>query len=79
MTGVAVMKCGFDFIGLNTVVSGAYKPLVKVTPSVSRKAGMDAGINGTNPKNCHYSYFTEDELETEWYRGYRLGRQNRQE
>jgi hypothetical protein len=40
---------------------------------------MDAGIKGTTPSNCHHSYFAEEELESEWYRGYRLGKQNREE
>ena len=73
------MKRTFDFVGLNTVISEASKPLHEVTPSLARKAGMDAGIKGTNPKNCHFSYFAEQELEDEWYRGYRLGKQNREE
>ena len=73
------MKSTFDFVGLNTVISEASKPLQKVTPSLARKAGMDAGVKGSNPRNCHYSYFAEEELESEWYRGYRLGKQNREE
>lgn len=73
------MKRTFDFVGLNTVISEASKPLSEVTSSLARKAGMDAGINGTNPKNCHYSYFKDEALENEWYRGYRLGKQNREE
>jgi len=73
------MKRTFDFVGLNTVISEASKPLHQVSTSLARKAGMDAGINGTNPKNCHFSYFAEEELESEWYRGYRLGKQNREE
>lgn len=73
------MKRKLDFIGLNTVISEASKPLHQVTPALARKAGMDAGIKGTTPKNCHFSYFAEQELEAEWYRGYRLGKQNREE
>ncbi|MBX2839796.1 MAG: hypothetical protein KTR35_23265 [Gammaproteobacteria bacterium] len=69
----------FDFIGLNTVISEAFKPLHHVTPSAARKAGMDAGIKGTTPANCHHSYFVSDELEKEWHRGYRMGKQNREE
>jgi hypothetical protein len=69
----------FDFVGLNTVISGAAKPIDHVTSSLARKAGMDAGMKGTNPTNCHYSYFANEELEAEWYRGYRLGKQNREE
>ena len=73
------MKRTFDFVGLNTVISEAFKPMPQVTPASARKAGMDAGINGTTPSNCHHSYFTQEELESEWYRGYRLGKQNREE
>ena len=73
------MKRTFDFVGLNTVISEAFKPMPQVTPALARKAGMDAGINGTTPSNCHHSYFAEEELESEWYRGYRLGKQNREE
>lgn len=73
------MKRTFDFVGLNTVISEASKPLHQVTASLARKAGMDAGMTGTTPKNCHFSYFAEDELEAEWYRGYRLGKQSCEE
>ncbi len=73
------MNRTFDFVGLNTVISEASKPPHQVTPSLANKAGMDAGLEGTNPKNCHYSYFSEEDLETEWYRGYRVGRDNRDE
>ncbi len=73
------MKRTFDFVGLNTVISEASKPLHAVDPTLARKAGMDAGVGGTNPKNCHYSYFAEEDLETEWYLGYRQGKQNREE
>lgn len=73
------MKRTFDFVGLNTVISEAYKPMPQVTPALARKAGMDAGINGTTPANCHHSYFANEELESEWYRGYRMGKQNREE
>jgi len=73
------MKRTFDFVGLNSVISEASKPLTQVTSTMARKAGMDAGMKGTNPKNCHFSYFAEKELETEWYSGYRLGKQNREE
>ena len=73
------MKRTFDFVGLNTIISGASKPLRQVTASLAHEAGKDAGINGTDPKNCHYSYFAEQELETEWYAGYKLGREDRQE
>ncbi len=69
----------FDFVGLNTVISEAFKPLVNVTPAAARKAGMEAGIKGTTPSNCHHSYFASSEFEEEWYRGYRLGRKNRTE
>lgn len=72
------MKRTFDFVGLNTVISEAFKPMPQVTPALARKAGMDAGINGTTPSNCHHSYFANEELETEWYRGYRMGKQNRE-
>jgi len=74
-----MMTRKFDFIGLNTVISEAFKPLHHVTPASSRKAGMDAGIKGTTPSNCHHSYFSTSELEKEWYAGYRLGQQNREE
>lgn len=73
------MTCTFDFVGLNTVISEAFKPLHQVTPALARKAGMDAGINGTTPSNCHHSYFADEALEKEWYRGYRMGKQNREE
>lgn len=73
------MKRTFDFVGLNTVISEAFKPMPQVTPALARKAGMDAGIKGTTPSNCHHSYFAEEELESEWYRGYRMGKQNREE
>ncbi|MBX2880673.1 MAG: RlpA-like double-psi beta-barrel domain-containing protein [Granulosicoccus sp.] len=73
------MTCTFDFVGLNTVISEAFKPLQQVTPASARKAGMEAGIKGTTPGNCHHSYFSDEALETEWYRGYRLGKQNREE
>jgi len=73
------MKRTFDFVGLNTVISEAFKPMHQVTPSLARKAGMDAGMKGTTPSNCHHSYFGDEELESEWYRGYRLGKQNREE
>ncbi len=71
------MKRTFDFIGLNSVISESFKPLSHVNATTARKAGMDAGMNGTTPANCHHSYFTTKELEKEWYRGYRLGKQNR--
>ncbi len=71
------MKHKFDFVGLNTVISEAYKPLNHVTASTARKAGMEAAIKGTTPSNCHHSYFSTKELEKEWYRGYRMGKQNR--
>lgn len=73
------MKRTFDFVGLNTVISEAFKPMPQVTPALARKAGMDAGIKGTTPSNCHHSYFTNEELESEWYRGYRMGKQNRED
>ena len=73
------MKRTFDFVGLNTVISEAFKPMPQITPALARKAGMDAGINGTTPANCHHSYFANEELESEWYRGYRMGKQNREE
>ena len=69
----------FDFVGLNTVISEAFKPLNHVNAAAARKAGMDAGMKGTTPANCHHSYFATSELEEEWYRGYRLGRKNRSE
>lgn len=68
----------FDFIGLNTVISEAYKPLHNVTPASARKAGMEAGMKGTTPANCHHSYFSTEELELEWKRGFKLGKQNRE-
>lgn len=71
------MKRTFDFIGLNTVISEAFKPLHQVTPAAARKAGMDAGMKGTTPSNCHHSYFSDEGLEKEWYHGYRLAKQNR--
>jgi len=71
------MNCTFDFVGLNTVISEAFKPLDNVSNATARKAGMEAGIHGTTPSNCHHSYFASDELEKEWYQGYRLGKQNR--
>jgi hypothetical protein len=73
------MKRTFDFVGLNTVISEAFKPLHQVTPALARKAGMDAGKNGTTPSNCHHSYFSDEALETEWYSGYRMGKQNRED
>jgi len=73
------MKRTFDFVGLNTVISEAFKPMPQVTSALARKAGMEAGINGTTPSNCHHSYFADEELETEWYRGYRMGKQNRED
>ena len=69
----------FDFVGLNTVISEAFKPLHQVTPGAAHKAGVEAGTHGTTPSNCHFSYFSSDELEKEWYIGYRLGRENREE
>lgn len=72
------MSHKFDFIGLNTVISQAFKPLHQVTPASARKAGMEAGIKGTTPANCHHSYFSDDELEKEWYRGFKMGKQNRE-
>jgi len=71
------MSRTFDFVGLNTVISEAFKPLPQVDPVSARKAGMDAGMKGTTPANCHHSYFSNESLEKEWYRGYRLGKQNR--
>ena len=68
----------FDFVGLNTVISEAFKPLQHVSAASARKAGMDAGMKGTTPSNCHHSYFASETLEKEWYRGYRLGKQNRE-
>ena len=73
------MKRTFDFVGLNTVISEAFKPMPQVTPALARKAGMDAGIKGTTPSNCHHSYFAHEELVSEWYRGYRMGKQHREE
>jgi len=72
------MSRTFDFVGLNTVISEAFKPLPNVTATAARKAGMDAGMKGTTPRNCHHSYFAEEAFEREWYRGYRLGKQNRE-
>lgn len=77
--GAVSMKRTFDFIGLNTVISEAFKPLPHVNLDLARKAGMEAGINGTTPSNCHHSYFADEALEAEWYRGYHLGKQNREE
>lgn len=71
------MKDKFDFIGLNTVISEAFKPLHHVTASSARKAGMEAAIKGTTPANCHHSYFSSKDLEKEWFRGYKMGKQNR--
>ena len=71
------MNRTFDFVGLNTVISEAFKPLQQVSSTAARKAGMDAGMKGTTPANCHHSYFASESLEKEWYRGYRLGKQNR--
>ena len=68
----------FDFVGLNTVISEAFKPLHKVSPSSANKAGLEAGTHGTTPSNCHYSYFASEELEKEWYKGYRIGRELRE-
>lgn len=68
----------FDFVGLNTVISEAFKPLHHVTSAAARKAGMDAGMKGATPSNCHHSYFATKELEKEWYRGYKMGKQNRE-
>jgi hypothetical protein len=73
------MKRTFDFVGLNSVISESFKPLHQVTPALARKAGMDAGTKGTTPANCHRSYFADEALESEWYRGYRMGKQNREE
>ena len=70
------MKCTFDFVGLNTVISEAFKPLHQVTPALAHKAGMEAGTKGTTPSNCHHSYFADEALEKEWYRGYRQAKQN---
>lgn len=78
LSGAVAMKRTFDFIGLNSVISESFKPLHHVTPSSARKAGMEAGIKGTTPANCHHSYFATKELEKEWYRGYRMGKQNRE-
>ena len=71
------MNRTFDFVGLNTVISEAFRPLGNVNATAARKAGMDAGMRGTTPSNCHHSYFASDELEKEWYHGYRLAKQNR--
>ena len=71
------MNSTFDFVGLNTVISEAFRPLDNVSPATARKAGMEAGMKGTTPSNCHHSYFASEELEKEWYHGYRLARQNR--
>jgi len=71
------MNRTFDFVGLNTVISEAFKPLDNVNDAAARKAGMDAGIRGATPSNCHHSYFASEELEKEWYHGFRLGKQNR--
>ena len=70
------MKCTFDFVGLNTVISEAFKPLHQVTPALAHKAGMEAGTKGTTPSNCHHSYFADEALEKEWYRGYRQAKQS---
>jgi len=72
------MNRTFDFVGLNTVISEAFKPLSKVSSASARKAGMEAGMKGTKPSNCHHSYFATEALEKEWYRGFRLGKQNRE-
>jgi len=71
------MNRTFDFVGLNTVISEAFRPLDNVNGATARKAGMEAGMRGTTPSNCHHSYFANDELEKEWYHGYRLAKQNR--
>lgn len=77
MDHTLVMKSTFDFVGLNTVISEAFRPLDNVNAAAARKAGMEAGMKGTTPSNCHHSYFASEELEKEWYHGYRLARQNR--
>lgn len=33
------------------------------------KAGYDAGMNGPNTTNCHFSIFTTDRNTKEWERG----------
>ena len=70
------MKRTFDFVGLNTVISEAFKPLHQVTPALAHKAGVDAGTKGTTPSNCHHSYFADEALEKEWYRGFREAKQS---
>ncbi|PID62232.1 MAG: hypothetical protein CSB44_03815 [Gammaproteobacteria bacterium] len=70
------MSHTFDFVGLNTVISEASKPLSKVSPELARMAGEEAATNGTTPRNCHYSYFATEALESEWYRGYREGKKH---
>ena len=69
------MKRTFDFVGLNTVISEAFKPLHQVTPALAHKAGLEAGTKGTTPSNCHHSYFADEALEKEWYRGFREAKQ----
>lgn len=37
--------------------------------SIAEKMGYDAGINGPNTTNCHFSLFRRPELTKAWERG----------
>lgn len=37
------------------------------------QAGRDAGINGPNTRNCHFTWFSSKERTAEWERGKAAG------
>jgi ribosome modulation factor len=41
--------------------------------SVEYKHGFDAGKNGSNKTNCHFSNFPTAERKKEWEKGYKNG------
>ena len=41
--------------------------------------GYDAGINGPNMQNTHFSIFSKPEFTKEWERGKKLGDQHRRD
>lgn len=43
------------------------------------KAGYDAGKNGENTTNCHYSHFASKRIMQQWQAGYDAAKRERSE
>lgn len=44
------------------------------TEADAEQAGYDAGTNGPNTVNCHFSYFAAPDLTRAWERGHARGK-----